>query len=163
MITRQEIDDLYEWAKITKFPLYKLNNPDHYSNKRIDYSWNKLVNHKNKSTIRRKFMTDSIIKIHENPEILWSAIGVFYAGTKVNKHKDPNIFSEPYKRIQIPIKIPDRDKCYMIWEDGRKTHWKVGEPQIHQVMDIAHEGFNYSDEEMIFLMLDITKSTEVIL
>ena len=35
--------------------------------------------------------------------------------------------------------------------------------QIHQVMDIAHEGFNYSDEEMIFLMLDITKSTEVIL
>ena len=51
----------------------------------------------------------------------------------------------------------------MIWEDGRKTHWKVGEPQIHQVMDIAHEGFNYSDEEMIFLMLDIIKSTEVIL
>ena len=51
----------------------------------------------------------------------------------------------------------------MIWEDGRKTHWEVGEPQIHQVMDIAHEGFNYSDEEMIFLMLDITKSTEVIL
>ena len=163
MITRQEIDELYEWAKITKFPLYKLNNPEHYSNKRIDYSWNKLVNHKNKTTIRKKFMTDRIIKIHENPEILWSAIGVFYAGTKVNKHKDPNIFSEPYKRIQIPIKIPDKDKCYMIWEDGRKTHWKVGEPQIHQVMDIAHEGFNYSDEEMIFLMLDITKSTEVIL
>ena len=81
MITRQEIDDLYEWAKITKFPLYKLNNPEHYSNKRIDYSWNKLVNHKNKSTIRRKFMTVRIIQIHENPEILWSAIGVFYAGT----------------------------------------------------------------------------------
>ena len=108
-------------------------------------------------------MTDRIIQIHDNPEILWSAIGVFYAGTKINKHKDPNIFSEPYKRIQIPIKIPDRDKCYMIWEDGRKTHWEVGEPQIHQVMDIAHEGFNYSDEEIIFLMLDITKSTEVIL
>ena len=23
----------------------------------------------------------------------------------------------------------------MIWEDGRKTHWEVGEPQVHQVME----------------------------
>ena len=107
-------------------------------------------------------MNEKIIKIHENHEILWSAIGVFYAGTKVEKHKDPDIFSEPYKRIQIPIKIPDEEKCYMIWEDGRKTHWKEGEPQLHYVMDLVHEGHNYSDEEMIFLMLDIKKSTEVI-
>ena len=28
-------------------------------------------------------------------------------------------------------------------------------------MDKEHEGFNYSDEEMIFLMLDVKKSTEV--
>tara|TARA_B100001250_G_scaffold330506_1_gene295406 strand:+ start:1336 stop:1827 length:492 start_codon:yes stop_codon:yes gene_type:complete len=161
MITRSEIDELFEWASTTKFPLYKLNNPEHYSNKRIDYSWNKLVDHKNKSTIRRKFMTESIIKIHQNPEILWSAIGVFYAGTKVSKHKDPDIFSCPYKRIQIPIKIPSVDKCYMIWEDGSKTIWEVGEPQVHNVMDIAHNGCNLSDEEMIFLFLDVKKTTEV--
>ena len=161
MITRNEIDELFEWASTTKFPLYKLNNPEYYSNKRIDYSWHKLVDHKNKSTIRRKFMTERIIEIHKNPEILWSAMGIFYAGTKVNKHKDPNIFSEPYKRIQIPIKIPSADKCYMLWEDGTKTTWEVGEPQVHYVMDKAHEGFNYSDEEMVFLMLDIKKSTDV--
>ena len=82
MIIRKELDELYEWARTTKFPLYKLNNPEHYSNKRIDYSWNKLVDHKNKSTIRKKFMTERIVKIHQNHEILWSAIGVFYAGTK---------------------------------------------------------------------------------
>ena len=162
MITKQDIKDLYEWAKVTKFPLYKLHNPKPYSNNLIDYSWNKLENRKNRTLIRKKFMNEKIVKIHENHEILWSAIGVFYAGTKVEKHKDPDIFSEPYKRIQIPIKIPDEEKCYMIWEDGRKTHWKEGEPQLHYVMDLVHEGHNYSDEEMIFLMLDIKKSTEVI-
>ena len=64
MIIRKELDELYEWARTTKFPLYKLNNPEHYSNKRIDYSWNKLVDHKNKSTIRKKFMTERIVEIH---------------------------------------------------------------------------------------------------
>tara|TARA_B100000614_G_scaffold251108_1_gene262233 strand:+ start:423 stop:917 length:495 start_codon:yes stop_codon:yes gene_type:complete len=162
MISRQEIDDLYEWAKNTKFPLYKLNNPDHYTNgKRVDYSWQKLVNHKNKTVIRKKNMTERIYQIHENPDILWSAIGVFYGGTIVNSHKDPDIFSEPYKRIQIPIKIPCDKCCYMIWEDGTKTTWEVGEPQVHYVMDHFHEGYNYSDDAMIFLMLDIKKSTKV--
>ena len=61
------------------------------------------------------------------------------------------------------IKIPSSDKCYMLWEDGVKTTWEVGQPQVHYVMDKEHEGFNYSDEEMIFLMLDVKKSTEVIL
>ena len=161
MISRKEIDELYEWAKVTKFPLYKLHNPKPTSNNLINYSWNKLVNRKNRTLIRKKFMNESIIKIHENPQILWSEIGVFYGGTKVEKHKDPDIFSEPYKRIQIPIKIPDRDKCYMVWEDGSKTHWIEGEPQVHYVMDREHEGHNYADEEMIFLMLDIKKTTEV--
>ena len=161
MITRQEIDELYEWAKITKFPLYKLNNPEHYSNKRIDYSWNKLVDHKNKSTIRKKFMTERIIEIHQNHEILWSAIGVFYAGTKVNKHKDPNIFSEPYKRIQIPIKIPDRNHCFMIWDD-KKVTWKEGVAQTYPVMDVTHEGYNLSTEPMEFVMIDVKMNTQLV-
>ena len=49
----------------------------------------------------------------------------------------------------------------MVWEDGRQTHWTEGEPQVHYVMDLEHEGHNYSEEEMIFLMLDVRKSTEV--
>ena len=129
MITRNEIDELFEWASTTKFPLYKLNNPEYYSNKRIDYSWHKLVDHKNKSTIRRKFMTERIIEIHKNPDILWSAMGIFYAGTKVNKHKDPNIFSEPYKRIQIPIKylIMINVICY-----GKVVEKLIGERESHK-------------------------------
>ena len=162
MITREEIDDLYEWAKITEFPLYKLNNPAYYTDgKRVDYSWQKLVTHKNKTLIRKKNMTERVYQIHENSDILWSAIGVFYGGTVVNAHKDPDIFSEGYKRIQIPLKIPDKEKCYMVWEDGEKIFWEEGEPQVHYVMDHFHEGHNYSDEAMVFLMLDIRKSAEV--
>ena len=163
MISRKEIDDLYEWAKNTEFPLYKLNNPSHYTNGRIvDYSWQKLINRRNKVLIRKKYMNERVYQIHENPEIIWSAIGVFYAGTKVNKHKDPpTLFCGEYKRLQIPLKIPDKEKCYMVWEDGEKIFWEEGKPQIHYVMDYFHEGHNYSDDAMTFLMLDIKKSTEV--
>ena len=51
----------------------------------------------------------------------------------------------------------------MTWENGTVTHWVEGEPQVHNVMDIAHDGCNLSDEEMIFLFLDVKKSTNVIL
>jgi hypothetical protein len=49
----------------------------------------------------------------------------------------------------------------MVWEDGKKIFWQEGEPQVHYIMDHFHEGYNYSDDAMIFLMLDIKKSTEV--
>ena len=48
-----------------------------------------------------------------------------------------------------------------LWEDGKKIFWQEGEPQVHYIMDHFHEGYNYSDDAMIFLMLDIKKSTEV--
>ena len=51
----------------------------------------------------------------------------------------------------------------MLYAMGRWSEKLIerGEPQVHYVMDIAHEGYNNSDDEMIFLMLDIKKSTEV--
>ena len=162
MISREEIDDLYEWAKNTKFPLYKLNNPDHYTNgKRVDYSWNKLINHNHKTVIRKKNMTEKIYQIHENPDILWSAIGVFYGGTVINSHKDPDIFSEPYKRIQIPLQIPDKEKCYMTWVNYDKIYWESGVTQVFPVMDYVHEGHNLSDKPMDFIFLDVKYDTKV--
>ena len=162
MISRQEIDDLYEWAKNTKFPLYKLNNPDHYTNgKRVDYSWNKLVNHNHKTVIRRKNMTEKIYQIHENPDILWSAIGVFYGGTIVNSHKDPDIFREPYKRIQIPLDIPEVGKCTMKWINGGEIIWEEGKPQVCNVMYNLHEASNLSEQDMSILFVDVKFDTVV--
>jgi len=65
-----------------------------------------------------------------------------------------------YKRIQIPLEIPDQEKCYMIWQ-GQKVFWQEGIPQIYEVMDYVHEGANLSDAPMKFLFLDVKKETVV--
>ena len=44
----------------------------------------------------------------------------------------------------------------MIWDD-KKVFWKEGEPQIYDVMDYVHEGYNLSDDDMMFLFVDIAK------
>ena len=44
----------------------------------------------------------------------------------------------------------------MIWR-GRKVLWKEGKPQIFDVMDYVHEGYNLSDDSMMFLFVDIEK------
>ena len=47
----------------------------------------------------------------------------------------------------------------MIWK-GKKVSWKEGEPQIYDVMDHVHEGYNHSDDDMIFLFIDILKKDD---
>ena len=79
-----------------------------YSNKVIDYYWLKSV--KKSVIIRRKYMTDDIFKIYENDEILFSNYTSFRGGTELYPHKDPDILRFPYKRIQIPLSIPDKNK-----------------------------------------------------
>ena len=62
---------------------------------------------------------------------------------------------------ELGILRKNLDKDGLFWEDGKKIFWQEGEPQVHYIMDHFHEGYNYSDDAMIFLMLDIKKSTEV--
>jgi len=113
------------------------------------------------SLIREKIIDDeNICNILKNSEILFVGFTVFDAGIKLGPHKDPNIYSEPYNRIQIPLEIPDKELCYMIWE-GEKIHWTEGEPQVFEVMDVVHEGHNYSDKPMTFLFVDVKKDTIV--
>jgi len=158
-ITRKEIDTLYKWVSNTTLPTRKAPTSEGYANKEIKYCWLKGVG--NGVTIRKKLMDEDVFQIyHNNDNILFSMYAIFDNGMELGPHRDPNIYREPYKRIQIPVCIPDKDKCYMIWR-GEKIHWVEGEPQVFQVMDYIHEGYNHSEYPMTFLFVDVKKDTVV--
>ena len=157
MILKDDLNILFEWAKLREFPLKTPIVIEGYSNKPIKYCWIKHT--KQKCLIREKLIDDTTIcNIFKNSEILFVGFIVFSPDTKLGKHKDPNIYSEPYKRIQIPLEIPDKEKCYMIWK-GQKIHWNEGEYQVFDVMNVIHEGYNLSDKPMKFLFIDIKRSS----
>jgi hypothetical protein len=157
MITKNELNELFVWAKNSQFPLRKAPTTEGYANKPISYCWLKGVG--KTVMIRKNLMKNEIVeKIYENDDILFSMISSFDEGTELKPHRDPNLYREPYKRIQIPLEIPDEELCYMIWK-GKKIHWKEGEPQVFEVMDVIHEGYNHSESSMKFLFLDVKKST----
>ena len=156
MITKQDLTDLYEWARDIDFPVKKAPTIDGYSNKVIDYYWVKSV--KKTTIVRDKLMTDRVREIYDNDDILFSNYVTFYPGTILKPHKDPDIYSDRYKRIQIPTKVPDG--CFMIW-DGKKVTWREGVPQCYPVMDYIHEAHNPSDQTLEFLFIDVKMDTVV--
>ena len=158
MITNRDLTDLYNWAKDTEFPAKTAPTIEGYSNKSIDYYWIKSV--KKSTLIREKLMTDRIREFYNNGDILFSNYTIFHAGTILNPHKDPDVYPHRYKRIQLPLTIPDKDKCYMNWQ-GKRVSWEEGVAQCYPVMDYVHDGGNISDESMDFIMLDVKHETEV--
>ena len=163
MIIQQDLTDLYNWAKNIEFPVKTAPTIEGYSNKPIDYYWIKSV--KKSTLIREKLMTDRVREIYQNDDILFSNYAIFYAGTILKPHKDPNILRYPYKRIQIPLTIPNENECYMEWvnlKDGKMT-WEEGVPQVCDVMNHTHEAFNKSDKPMEILFVDVKHDTEVVI
>lgn len=160
MIEKNDLKILYEWAKFNKFTLKSAPVSNGYSSIPVKFCWLKKSI---KNTIIRKSAIKNveIEKILENDDILFSMFVIFDPGIEISPHKDPNIYSEPYKRIQIPVEIPDKDKCYMIW-DNKKVLWENGIPQVFEVMDYVHEGCNLSDKPMKFLFIDIKKSSIIV-
>ena len=158
MITQQDLTDLYNWAKDIDFPVKKAPTIDGYCNMDIDYYWIKHVQKlSGKTLIREKLMTDRVCEIYQNDDILFSNYVVFYPGTILKPHKDPDVLRYPYKRIQIPLKVPDKDKCYMEWiniKDG-KIIWEEGVPQVCDVMNHLHEAVNKSDKPLELLFVDV--------
>ena len=63
MLTTNDLNTLYEWAKETKFPCKKAPTIDGYCNKVIDYYWLKSV--KKSTIIRQKYMSDEVYKIYK--------------------------------------------------------------------------------------------------
>ena len=146
---------LYGWAAETEFPLRRAPTAVGYSNKDIYFCWLKALTN-NGGGVRESVVRDQRARdILKSDEILVATIALFESGTELGPHKDPPVYDKKYRRIQIPLHIPSED-CYMIWR-GRKVFWKEGKPQIFDVMDYVHEGYNYSPDDMIFLFIDIVK------
>jgi hypothetical protein len=158
MITKEEIDYLYSWSKNKEFFLRKEPSSAGHPNKPILFCPIKLTFRD--PIIRKSIIGDNrVYEILSNPEILFCGCVVLQPQTEHGPHKDLNIYVEEYKRIQIPLSIPDN--CYMIWKK-EKVQWKEGESKVFEVMDYIHEAYNYSDKPARFLFLDVKKNTNVI-
>ena len=156
MITKSNLKELYKWASSTEFPLKKAPTTVGYSNKDIYICGLKYI--RKNVNIRKSKMTNTIYNIMKNDEILYAVYSRFEGGTILKPHKDPDVYSDRYKRVQIPLNVT-RD-FYMMWKD-RKIYWENGVTQVFEVMDNIHQAFNNSDKTMEFLFLDVKISTKV--
>ena len=168
MISKTDLKNLYEWAKDKDFPLrrtittrkpYGTNKIESYCNKEI-YSY-PLKFGRRKVTIRESVMPQNIIDIFKNEDILYTVVSIFQSGTHLKPHRDPHIYNFPYKRIQIPLDIPEVGKCTMRWIKGGTIVWEEGVPQVCNVMYDVHEASNLSDREMVIMMIDVKMDAEV--
>ena len=121
MITRKNLDKLYNWARDNSFPLKKAPTSTHYSNKYIYICGLKFV--RKNTNIKKNLMSEEIYKILKDDDILYAVYSIFAGGTILRPHKDPDVYSARYKRIQIPLKVPE--DCYMLW-GKEKIKWKEG-------------------------------------
>ena len=157
---RSDVNYLYEWASQTEFPLRKAPTAVGYSNKDIYFCWIKAIYRSGAiAGVRKSVVKDEKAQeILNQDEVVFATVACFEPGTELGPHRDPPVYERPYRRIQIPLYIPSNE-CYMIW-DGEKVFWEEGVPQIYDVMDVIHEGYNYSDDDMIFLFVDILKTND---
>ena len=156
MISKSDLEEVYKWASNTDFPLKKAPTTIGYTNKGIYICGLKYI--RKNINIRKSMMTDAVYNIMKNDEILYAVYSRFAGGTILTPHKDPDVYSDRYKRVQIPLNVT-RD-FYMIWK-GQKVYWENGVVQIFEVMDNVHQAFNESDMTMEFLFLDVKMHTEV--
>ena len=124
MITKSNLKELYEWASSSEFPLKKAPTTVGYSNKDIYICGLKYI--RKNTNIRKSMMTDAVYNIMKNDEILYAVYSRFIGGTILTPHKDPDVYRDRYKRIQIPLIIPDNKKCYMEWTNikGGRMEWE---------------------------------------
>lgn len=161
MITKSNLKELYKWASSTEFPLKKAPTTVGYSNKDIYICGLKYI--RKNVNIRKSKMTNTIYNIMKNDEILYAVYSRFEGGTILKPHKDPDVYRDKYKRIQIPLIIPDNKKCYMEWTKIKSVRmlWEEGKPQVCDVMHHIHHASNESDKPMEFLFIDVKVDTEV--
>ena len=156
MLTKDNLKELYKWASQSKFPLKKAPTTVGYSNKDIYICGLKYI--RKNINIRKSLMTESVYNIMKNDEILYAVYSRFSGGTILKPHKDPDVYSERYKRVQIPLDVTK--DFYMVWK-GENVYWENGVTQVYHVMDNIHSAFNNSDKTMEFLFIDVKLETEV--
>ena len=183
MISKTDLKTIFEWAKHKDFPIkktsvypqsiYKKNSSGYYKK---SYGTDKIHSYSNKEIysfplkfgrkkpiIRESLISSNIIDILKNDEILYTVVSVFQSETFLKPHRDPHIYKFPYKRIQIPLVIPDKKKCYMEWTDikGGIVNWDEGVPQVCDVMHHTHQAYNKTNKEMVIMMIDVKMDTVV--
>ena len=156
MLTKDNLKELYKWASQSKFPLKKAPTTVGYSNKDIYICGLKYI--RKNINIRKSLMTESVYNIMKNDEILYAVYSRFSGGTILKPHKDPDVYSERYKRVQIPLDVTK--DFYMVWK-GKNIYWENGVTQVYHVMDNIHSAFNDSDKTMEFLFIDVKLDTVV--
>ena len=156
MLTKDNLKELYKWASKSKFPLKKAPTTVGYSNKDIYICGLKYI--RKNINIRKSLMTESVYNIMKNDEILYAVYSRFSGGTILKPHKDPDVYSDRYKRVQIPLDVTK--DFYMVWK-GENVYWENGVTQVYHVMDNIHSAFNNSDKIMEFLFIDVKLETEV--
>ena len=156
MLTKDNLKQLYKWASQSKFPLKKAPTTVGYSNKDIYICGLKYI--RKNINIRKSLMTESVYNIMKNDEILYAVYSRFSGGTILKPHKDPDVYSDRYKRVQIPLDVTK--DFYMVWK-GENVYWENGVTQVYHVMDNIHSAFNNSDKTMEFLFIDVKLDTVV--
>jgi len=156
MLTKDNLKELYKWASQSEFPLKKAPTTVGYSNKEIYICGLKYI--RKNINIRKSLMTESVYNIMKNDEILYAVYSRFSGGTILKPHKDPDVYSDRYKRVQIPLDVTK--DFYMVWK-GENVYWENGVTQVYHVMDNIHSAFNKSDKTMKFLFIDVKLDTYV--
>ena len=156
MLTKDNLKELYKWASQSEFPLKKAPTTVGYSNKDIYICGLKYI--RKNINIRKSLMTESVYNIMKNDEILYAVYSRFSGGTILKPHKDPDVYSDRYKRVQIPLDVTK--DFYMVWK-GKNVYWENGVTQVYHVMDNIHSAFNDSDKTMEFLFIDVKLDTVV--
>ena len=119
------------------------------------------INSDSYASLIEKLNSVEISDILKDEEILYTVYSIFQGGTILKPHRDPSLYQFPYKRIQIPIIIPEVGKCTMKWINGDKIIWEEGVPQVCNVMYDVHEASNLSNKDMIMLFIDVKTDTIV--
>ena len=155
MLSKEDLNYIYEWGMKTDLPYRNAPTAVGYSNQPIYYAWLKATG-RAWCGVRRSAIDDQgIIDILNDPDILFATGACFTPGTELGPHKDPNVYRQPYSRIQIPL-VVDPHKCYMVWK-GEKRYWESGVIEQYDVMDHVHEGYNFSNQDMEFIFIDVKK------
>jgi len=159
MITKLDLQRLYEWASNTNFPLKKEGITSNYMGYEILICYLKYG--KRKIFYPHKSLSESIFDILVKPEI-YSLTYIQYPPKLIAKpHRDYNPYGKKFKRIQLPMKISKENKCFIEWIDtNEKIYWEEGKVEIFDVEKL-HQGKNDSDETMEFIYVDVNPDTEV--
>ena len=159
MITKLDLQRLYEWASNTNFPLRKEGITSNHMGYEILICYLKYG--KRKIFYPHKSLSESIFDILVKPEI-YSLTYIQYPPKLIAKpHRDYNPYGKKFKRIQLPMKISKENKCFIEWIDtNEKIYWEEGKVEIFDVEKL-HQGKNDSDETMEFIYVDVNPDTEV--